>query len=415
MNEAAGEQSTLMSAWWAPGRSAATLACRLAARGRTRRRGRPRRRCRRWSIRISTAAPMRSPPARARMLEAGRAVGRAAASRPARSQDIRVSDGRVGRRGLAAVPAFRPARRRRRARSAGWWRRAACAWRSTRICTRCPSSARASPRPTAQVERRADGRRRCAIAGGPDHRVPAGGRGRGAGERRCGSEAGHRRSRACPTRQPASSAPSRTSGRTATHALEHFLPAGPFAQLPMARHRGRAERLRHRLDRADRGRVDRLMALDDAGLRPRGRPPPRRPSRRGPPDRPALALSARRAARASLRRHAAGPGGRRRARHPSDRRPGPQPRLPRRDRAGRAGDRGRAARAATPARPALLARYQRRRRARTTCYAGRDRRARPAVQHRQPRRCASPATSASPPCTACRPLKRLFMRQAMGL
>ena len=37
----------------------------------------------------------------------------------------------AGRPGLAPAPAFRPPRGRRRmpARSAGWWRRAACAWR----------------------------------------------------------------------------------------------------------------------------------------------------------------------------------------------------------------------------------------------------------------------------------------------
>ncbi len=42
---------------------------------------------------------------------------------------IRVSDGRVGRPRLAAVSSISARRKRAPRRSAGWWRRGACAWR----------------------------------------------------------------------------------------------------------------------------------------------------------------------------------------------------------------------------------------------------------------------------------------------
>ena len=115
-------------------------------------------------------------------------------------------------------------------------------------------------------------------------------------------------------------------------ALEHFLPAGPFAQLPMSA----TEEAEHvsAIVWTEGARLgERLFALDDArfgweiarrlgghlgGLRPLGR-------------RFRYPLGA--GVRASVRRCAAGAGGGRGARHPPDRGPGPQSRLPRRDRA----------------------------------------------------------------------------------
>ena len=128
-------------------------------------------------------------------------------------------------------------------------------------------------------------------------------------------------------------------------ALEHFLPAGPFAQLPMVGTEG-APHVSAIVWTERTPMAERLYRADDAVF---GREIARR---LGPhlgaraADRAAVALSALGDACAALCRRAAGAGRRRGARHPSDRRAGAQSRLPRRDRAVGAAARRRCARAA---------------------------------------------------------------------
>ena len=131
-------------------------------------------------------------------------------------------------------------------------------------------------------------------------------------------------------------------------ALEHFLPSGPFAVAADGAEPGRgvgrrAERLRHRLDRAHPDRPTGAPARRRA-VRPGDRAAPRGPSGRPPGRHPhggaAVVVSAVGDAGAPLRRYPSGTGRRCGPRHPPDRGPGPEPGLPRCNRAGGSGDRG---------------------------------------------------------------------------
>jgi 2-polyprenyl-6-methoxyphenol hydroxylase-like FAD-dependent oxidoreductase len=116
-------------------------------------------------------------------------------------------------------------------------------------------------------------------------------------------------------------------------ALEHFLPAGPFAQL------GRAQYLGDRLDRAHAGR--RLAPRPRrCRLRPPDQPPLGRPSGGDHAGGAPLVLSAVRAACASVHRHPPRAGGGRGARHSPDRGTRAQSGVSRCGRARRADERG---------------------------------------------------------------------------
>ena len=200
-----------------------------------------------------------------------------------------------------------------------------------------------------QARRRACARRRPRASRPPRRR-----------RRRRALEAARARRRSRPTAgtttSPASSPPSRTSAITKACAEQHFLPAGPFAILPLP---GRQSSIVWNERRADaralaRARAGRLLAP--------ARTPLHAEARRDPPRLAGRSLSVPLPDRAPLRRRAARARRRRRACRPSDRRPGPQPRPARRRGARRRRSSARCGSASIPARPAPLAAYQRARR-----------------------------------------------------
>ena len=107
-------------------------------------------------------------------------------------------------------------------------------------------------------------------------------------------------------------------------AVEHFLPGGPFAILPLKGNRSSLV-WTERKDDAERARRRRRFRLPDRARAPL-RPPARRDRRSTAARAFPLGLTL---ARDFVRPRFALLG-RRRPRHPPDRRPGPQPRLPRR-------------------------------------------------------------------------------------
>ena len=157
-------------------------------------------------------------------------------------------------------------------------------------------------------------------------------------------------------RKSASSPRSRMRSPHDGKAVQHFLPGGPFAMLPL-----QGQPLLHRVDRRQSDRRG-----DHGGRRGdvprRARQALRREARRHRACRPAPILPARFAGRAQLRGRTARAGRRRRACRPSARRAGPQYRASRRGGAHRDRRRGRAARD----------RYRRERRCSSATSAGGD-------------------------------------------
>ena len=186
----------------------------------------------------------------------------------------------------------------------------------------------------------------------PEHRLPPRG---GGGRQGLAASTGGRHS--ChpsavrPDRHRLRDQPRASAPQHGARAFPAVRPVRATADVRQPRRAGRrcAQRLRHRLDRADRDRAAHAGARRCA-LRRCDRPSARRPSRRGARGGPSLELPAGCAARASLLRHASRAGGRCGTHHPSDRRPGAQPGLPRCDGAGRPADRGVATAARTRAR-----------------------------------------------------------------
>ena len=316
-----------------------TLACRLAAAGVS-------------TVVVDRAAlpPMENP------AFDGRAYAIAAGSRdllmaaglwdrlpvpPNPILDIRVSDGRLGRRASRLHLHFDHHDAGEDAGPFGWMVEA----RSLRMALNgyfpALPALRVFAPATATVERREDGAT-VHIAGGTGTALPAGGRRRGTrfAVARSGRHPGHppalRADRHRLRHQPREAAPQRGAGA--------FSPVRSVRRAADGAERGcragrRAERLRHRLDRAhaDRG-TD--AAIGRYAVRRGDCAAAGRPSGRGAHGRAALALSVVGDAGAPLCRYAAGAGRRRGARHPSDRRPGAEPGFPRCDRPGGVGDRG---------------------------------------------------------------------------
>ena len=241
-----------------------TLACRLAAAG------------------IATAVVDRAPlPPMEHPAFDGRAYAIAAGSRRLLEEagmwdrlaepacpilDIRVSDGRLGR---PASPLFLhfDHRERRGWQPFGWMVEA----RSLRVALNAHMHALPALRvfapATAEVERREDGAT-VRIAGGPEHRLPPGGGGGGpqlAAARTAGI--------------PVTQLPYDQTGIVCaiSHekphhnmALEHFLPSGPFAQLPMCASPdaldGGAPNVSAIVWTERTAIARRMLALDDAGF-----------------------------------------------------------------------------------------------------------------------------------------------------
>ena len=204
------------------------------------------------------------------------------------------------------------------------------------------------------------------------------------------------RSSAGATRRRASSRPSATTARTMARAVQHFLPAGPFAILPLTGNRACITWTE------DAREATRILALDDAGLPRRGRKALRRQARRHRARWPAPILAAGAASCPPLCGAAVRAARRCRARRASAGGAGVEPRVSRCRRAGRGRRRERA--------------HRLRRRRRSGAHSlravapfrfghlgGDVRRHQPAVCQPTPPCCARRARSASASWTAFRP------------
>ncbi len=292
-------------------------------------------------------------------------------------EDIRVSDGRLGR---PASPLFLHFDHREIGEPFGWMTEA----RSLRVALNAalhesPAILVAAPAQATVLRRDAGGR------GGPDERRPhrarpaAGGR---RGSRQPAAPGGRHRGDAAalqPDRPGVRGGARPSPPQPGAGALPARRPVRAAAD---GRHRGRASPVGDRVDRAGRAGGPAARA---AGGRVRARDPATAgpPPRRRATGRPALELQAECPARAQLRVRPPRAGRGRGARRAPDRRPGAQPRLPRRPGAGRAADRGaRAGRG--PRRRGAAARLPGGAAAGQPRNAGGDGRARPAVLQRQP-------------------------------
>ncbi len=174
----------------------------------------------------------------------GRAVGRAAV--PGRADPRHPGGGRQGRpAGVAAVPAFRRGRdRRRRVRLDGGGPQPAHGAQ--------PAPARGGRAARVRARRRhggaARGRRHGAGGGRPGDRVPPGGGGRRA--RKPAAPRGRDRGDAVPLRPDRHRLRDRPRAPPRRHGAGTFLPSGPFAQLPMAGDGRRPEPVGGGVDRA---------------------------------------------------------------------------------------------------------------------------------------------------------------------
>ncbi len=383
-----------MSVWWAPGRWAARSPAAWPER-RRHRRGRPRR-----------AAADGAPGFRRPRLCHRRRLARACSRTPAfgrcspmpvvPDRRIRVSDGRIGRR---------PSRLHlhfdvgdvggERVRLDG--RGAQPAHGAQRAPARAAGPRGPRPGGGARSNATADGatvahRRR------PDDRLPAGGRRRRARERRCGEPPAFR-SRAGLMARPASSARSRTNGRTTASRSSISCPP---ARSPNCRWPPPTARPTSRPSSGPSGPRSPIACWRSTMPLSPARSPAGSATISAPSGRSAGAGATR---SAPCTRTATGPtrlalvGDAAHGIHP-DRRAGPESRLARRRARSPSWSSRRCRAGEDPGAPALLARYQRAAPAGQPRDAGRDRRARPAVQHRSGARCAWPATSASPPSIA---------------